>query len=70
MLLNILRFSITPIILRPKKFQDLVRDCIAGLLVNLSVQDFKDIEGSIHSEVSNNHTSERFNKHLLYRRVK
>lgn len=26
--------------------QILVRDCIAGLLVNLSVQDFKDVEGS------------------------
>lgn len=25
--------------------QTLVRDCIAGLLVNLSVQDFKEIEG-------------------------
>lgn len=30
-------------------FQILVRDCIAGLLVNLSVQDFKEVEGAVYS---------------------
>ncbi|KAK7573877.1 hypothetical protein V9T40_011068 [Parthenolecanium corni] len=33
------------------KCEDLVRDCIAGLLVNLSVQDFKDIEGELNNAV-------------------
>jgi len=28
--------------------QILVRDCIAGLLVNLSIQDFKEVEGVVH----------------------
>ncbi|XP_065213083.1 uncharacterized protein LOC135840457 [Planococcus citri] len=33
------------------KCEDLVRDCIAGLLVNLSVQDFKDIEEELNNAV-------------------
>lgn len=27
----------------------LVRDCIAGLIINLSVNDFKEIEGNINT---------------------